>query len=83
MPDKDQTQAGGTPGNTPDPNANGGTPPAGAGAGKKDQTQAGGTPGVPVTYRCKVKCHYGGRLYRVGEVLVTDKEAPGHFEKVK
>ena len=49
----------------------------------KDQTQAGGTPGVPVTYRCKVKCHYGGRLYRVGEVLVTDKEAPGHFEKVK
>lgn len=51
---------------------------------QKEQGAAGATGKVkPVSCKCVTKCHFAGRLYRVGDVYVSSGEVPDHFKAIE
>lgn len=46
---------------------------------KSPEDAGKGNSRVPVSFRCVTKCHYQGRLFRVGDTLVSDDEGVPEF----
>lgn len=84
----DQEKAAGAPGSKDLTGESGAVQGAQGNGGGDPKEKAAGAPGssmkkgVAVSFKCVVKCHYKGRLCRVGDVIVSDEPVPDHFEKI-